>query len=204
MIFIAPMNKAILSFIFAIFGFCSYLILKPSPSPTISNAIAENNSAPVVYNIEIKGSPKFEDQIKKALALIQQKSPEAYDVIQHYVGRIEQGNHSGMHATRTPPTYEMGDKTTFYSLTWCAGTIVHDSFHSKLYHDYLRTNSVVPYDIWTGQQAELKCNAWQLKAMAKIGSPKNEIDHVERDDGTHYDLNKNGKYDAEDDKLRNW
>src|SRR5688572_9506659 len=87
---------------------------------------------------EIVGSLQFSNQVHHALLLLRSRDTNAYGMVTNYIGRIEQGKRSGMWAYKSPPTYEMSDSTAFYSLTWCAATIAHDSFHSKLYHDYLK------------------------------------------------------------------
>jgi hypothetical protein len=139
-------------------------------------------------DVEIVGSAKFTDQIVNALALLKSKAPEEYAIVVTYVKRIEQGEHSGMWAYKTPPTYEMNDKTTFYSLTWCAATIAHDTCHSKLYHDFKATHegSQVPVAIWTGTDAEKQCMKYQLKVMSLIDSPKNEFDYSKLQADGHY------------------
>ena len=92
-----------------------------------------------------------------------------------------------MWAYRKPPTFEMSDATAFYSVTWAAATIAHDSFHSKLYHDYLKAHGGrVPPGVWTGIAAEQECTKHQLAVMKRIGASKHEIDHaLTRMDG-HY------------------
>jgi len=155
--------------------------------------------------IEIKGSKKFKNQVTKALELLKEKTPEAYQIVTEYVRRIEQGKHSGMWAYKKPPTYEMADETTFYSVTWCAGSIAHDSLHSKFYHDYKKEHSgSVPDKVWVGEDAEKKCIRHQLEVLKKIGAPKHEIDHCKKQKGTHHDVNKDGKYDWKDYKKRHW
>jgi hypothetical protein len=138
-------------------------------------------------DIAIVGSARFTDQITMALALLKSKAPEAYAIVTDYVRRIEQGEHSGMWAYRTPPTYEINDRTAFYSVTWCAATIAHDSFHSKLYHDYKRIHGEpVPDAVWTGTAAEKRCMKHQLRVMALIGAPKNETEYAKSQAGGHY------------------
>jgi len=130
---------------------------------------------------EIVGSATFTNQVVSALTLLKEKAPEAYGVVTNYVKRIEQGERSGMRAYKKPPTYEMSDKTAFYSLTWCAATIAHDSFHSKLYHDYpTEPGKTVPDTAWTGTDAEKKCMEHQLNVMTLIGSPTNEIAYAKQ------------------------
>ena len=92
-----------------------------------------------------------------------------------------------MWAYKTPPTYEIADSTAFYSLTWCAATIAHDSFHSKLYHDHHKTHGGhVPDSVWTGREAEKQCMKHQLLVMEHIGASKWEIDHAKTQQDGHY------------------
>jgi hypothetical protein len=156
-------------------------------------------------DVEISGSVEFTNQVSQALTLLKDKAPGAYGIVTNYVGKIEQYGRSGMSAYKDPPTYEMADRTTFYSVSWCASTIAHDSFHSKLYHEYKREHSgPVPDNVWTSVDAERKCLKHQLAVLTKIGAPKHEIDHCSKQDGTHHDVNKDGKYDREDYELRDW
>ena len=154
--------------------------------------------------VEIVGSDKFKRQVTKALALLKKKAPEDYKLVATYVGRIEQGKHSGMWAYKTPPTYELADRTAFHSVMWCASTIAHDAYHSKLYHDYEKKHASVPNEIWTGVDAEKKGIAYQLTVMKKIGSSKREIEHVLKQDGTHHDVDGDGDFDWDDYRKRDW
>ena len=82
--------------------------------------------------IAVVGNKEFIEQVQTAVTLMKVKAPNAFGMTQSYVGRIEQGPRSGMWAYRDPPTFELNDRSAFYSITWCAGSIVHDSYHSKL------------------------------------------------------------------------
>jgi hypothetical protein len=130
---------------------------------------------------EIVGSLQFSNQVQGALLLLKSHDGEAYAIVTNYVGRIEQGSRSGMWAYKTPPTYEMSDTNAFYSLTWCAATIAHDSFHSKLYHDYRREHSdPVPDAVWTGRAAEQLCMKHQIAVMERIGATKWEMEYAKK------------------------
>lgn len=129
--------------------------------------------------INIVGTPKFQDQVIAALVLLKTRSPEAYLIVSNYIGAIATARRSGMAAHRSPPTFDLSEQTAFFSLTWCAGAIAHDSFHSKLYHDYLRSHpdsKSVPDDVWTGEAAELKCLAHQMQVAREVDAPMIEID----------------------------
>jgi hypothetical protein len=135
--------------------------------------------APAVGEPEIVGSSRFRAQVQEALRLLKGRDPDAYAIVTKYVGRIQESDRSGMWAYKTPPTYEMSERTAFYSLTWCAATIAHDSFHSKLYHDYRAANhGPVPDAVWTGKVAEGECMKHQVAVMNRIGASKLEIDHA--------------------------
>ena len=157
------------------------------------------------FEIDIVGSPEYKQQVAQALILLSKKSPEAYQIAKKYIGKIEQGERSAMFAYKNPPTYQMSNKTAFHSLTWCASTIAHDSYHSKLYHDYKEINGEpVPYEIWADFEAEKKCISHQIKTLKKIEAPISEINYCISLDGTHGDVNKDGKLDSIDYELRNW
>src|SRR3954451_8537354 len=128
---------------------------------------------------EIVGSSRFCAQVHEALSLLKGRDADADAIVVKYVGQIREGEHSGMWAYETPPVYEMSDTTAFYSLTWCAATIAHDSFHSKLYHDYLEANGApVPDAVWTGKTIEGECMKYQIAVMKRIGSSHWEVDHA--------------------------
>ena len=136
---------------------------------------------------EIVGSLKFSNQVHQALVLLSSRDTNAYCIVTNYVGRILEGQHSGMWAYQEPPTYEMSDSTAFYSVTWCAATIAHDSFHSKLYHDYKKAHDgAVPPEVWTGRAAERQCMKHQLSVMEHIGASKWELDYARKQEDGHY------------------
>jgi len=149
-------------------------------------------------NISIRGSPRFQGQVVSALALLRTKSPDGYQIITNNIGAITQSKHSGMAAYRKPPTFELNDQTAFYSVTWCAGSIAHDSIHSKLYLDYLKRNARmnVPTNIWIGEAAEKVCSEHQVRVLIQIGAPSNEI--------THCIWNPADRYWEVDYQKRNW
>jgi hypothetical protein len=161
--------------------------------------------APAWAELQVKGNARFGAQITNALSLLQSKAPDAYRIVTNEIGVIQQGEHSGMWAYRVPPVFEIADPTTFYSVTWCAGCIAHDSIHSKLYHDWQRTNSnPVPDEIWTGAAAEKQCLEHQVKVLVQIGAPTNEIIYCRQVKPDFFDVNKHGTNTWEDFKRRNW
>jgi len=128
-------------------------------------------------SVVIRGTPGFSERVENALALLKTNSPGAYGIVTNYVGIIEQAKHSGMRASSKPPKFDLNERTAFYSLTWCAGTIAHDSFHSKLYADYLKEHPKrrVPDKIWMGEEAEKRCLEHQVAVLQEIGAPTREV-----------------------------
>jgi hypothetical protein len=128
-------------------------------------------------SVEIRGTPAFVRQVENALGLLKTNSPTGYATVTNYVGIIEEAKRSGMRAWSKPAKFELSKRTAFHSLTWCAGTIAHDSFHSKLYADYLREHPKgrVPDKIWTGEEAERQCCEHQIAVLNEIGAPTREV-----------------------------
>ncbi|MEL6110262.1 MAG: hypothetical protein AAFU85_30000 [Planctomycetota bacterium] len=154
---------------------------------------------------KIEGNQRFVEQVGSAMKLMKDKTPRVYDLIQKNVAIVKQGKRSGMWAFRDPPTFEMADPTAFYSITWCAGSIAHDAFHSKLYRDYLDAKGrPVPNAVWTGREAELKCLSFQLDVLEKVGASRREIEHCRAQNGEHFDIDKDGNYEWSDYFQRNW
>jgi hypothetical protein len=155
-----------------------------------------------IDGIAIAGSARYRDQVREALQLLKTGDTEAYAIVTTYVKRIEEGERSGMWADRDPPTYEMSDVTAYASVTWCAATIAHDSYHSKLYHDYRDSHAGhVPDDVWTGTAAEQQCMKHQLAVMERIKAPKSEIDWARQQADGHYVKDSGGWQDYQ---KRNW
>lgn len=158
-----------------------------------------------LYAIEIEGSLKYRKQVEDCLNLLSKKVKIEYKLIKDNIGIISQNGKSGMRAWENPPRYQMSDRTAFYSLTWCAGTIAHDAYHSFLYKKYSPVGGgKPPYEKWAGISSEKKSIEFQLSVMRKIGASDHEINYLKSLDGTHGDVNGDGKLDNEDYRLRNW
>ena len=84
----------------------------------------------------------YVERVKKALEKAQQSS-YGYPIIKKHIGLIQEVEPpSGMRAYANPPAFGMSRSVAFangdeeFSLLWCASSIVHDAYHSKLYRDY--------------------------------------------------------------------
>ena len=165
----------------------------------------ERRSETIVDGIAIRGNERFIQQVSDSLVLLREKAPDAFALSQQYMKRIEQSSRSGMRAYAEPPTFDLAPKTAFYSTTWCAGSIAHDTYHSKLYHEYLDAHGEpVPDDAWGGQAKELECIHYQSRVLKDIGAPEYEMAFLDHLDGTHYDLDGDGNQTWIDYWLQDW
>ncbi len=155
--------------------------------------------------IRIDGDERFVLQVRACLDLLSRKAKLEYRLVRKYVGVISQGNRSGMFAWEDPPRFQMSDKTAFYSLTWCAGSIVHDAYHSFLYQKYLPDDgSRTVGHKWSGFTSEKQAIQRQLRVLKKLDAAMHEINHLKTQDGTHGDLNGDGKLTIDDFNKRDW
>ena len=153
--------------------------------------------------ITIVGSEAFVDHVRKALTLLQSKSPSGYPVVKKYIGIIKEGTTSGMYAYYNPPTFQMSAKEALlnesnkdYALQWCASAIVHDAYHSKKYHDYQEAHghSHHPYPpiyVWTGEAVERECIAFQKKVCGEIKAHQTIREYLEKSDGRYCEARRN-------------
>ena len=135
--------------------------------------------------IKIIGDESFTQNTKNALDVIK-SSNSSHKLVMRYICIIQQNSYSGMRAYDNPPSFQVGNATYTASTTWYASAIVHDAYHSKLYHDYLETHDKVPDDVWTGYNAEMQCLSVQISFLKEIGAPQNEIDYAESLYGTNW------------------
>lgn len=79
----------------------------------------------------IVGTHFFINRTIEALKLLQPL--HQYDVVHAGIKRIQQADKSGMDAKAAEPTFFVGKRTWKSSVTWYAGAIAHDAYHSELY-----------------------------------------------------------------------
>src|SRR5215207_4342535 len=171
------------------------MLLLTGPRPSESN----------FYGVHISGDDAFIERVENSLQLLREKSPDAFKLTQRFAPRIEQSRRSGMRAYANPPTFDLSPKTANYSDTWCAGSVAHDTYHSKLYHEYLDTHDgPVPDEAWRGKAKELECIRFQARVLKDIGAPDYETDYVSQADGSHFDVDGDGKETANDYLKRDW
>ncbi|MCC7478713.1 hypothetical protein IT575_09690 [bacterium] len=151
------------------------------------------------------GSTNFKTKVDAALKELKENTPEAYSVVQQYLGRIEEGFPSRVLAHTTPTVAYVSGEVANHSTVWLAGGIAHEAYHCKLYIDYKSLHGVpVPESVFAQREAEQRCNAFQLEVLRALNAPESEIKYMESQDGTHGDLNGDGWSDDKDRKLQDW
>ena len=109
------------------------------------------------------------------MALIQKESSRSYAIVTNYLSVIEVGKRSGVNVFDKvfyASKVISGRKTIGY-----AEAIVHDAYHSKLYHDYRRAHKGkdVPADVFSGRQGEDKCIDAAVAFLKDAKAPEREI-----------------------------
>ena len=123
----------------------------------------------------IEGDDDFKIKTLEALIVITYKAEEKFNNVLKYIGRIKQGEQSGVHESANPPTFIVGKSTYFSQKEWYASEIVHSSYHSKLYHDYIET-SKTESEYYSGEKAEYACLNYQISFLEEIGAEQYLID----------------------------
>ena len=177
------------------------------PHQAVATPQATPTSDPSIYGgIKIKGNSEFVTQTRAALDFTGTKSSRCIqknpNLCWHYRAGGTQ-RHVGM---GSPPRYEVGDATAFFSVTWYASTIAHDATHSELYAQYQAAHpgEPVPEEAYSGVEIERFCIGYQLEVSKRIGAPQSEIDYLSTLDGTHCDVDHDGDCDWDDYQNRNW
>lgn len=137
---------------------------------------------------EITGPEPLQQRAREALALLKARDPAAYAVVVGYIGKVEPGERSAMRANADPPTMFLARTAATFSATYIAAVFAHESYHSKMYYDYLGANpgKPVPRQAWGGTRAEIRCVRYELGVMNRIGATRSEIEWVTgHSDGSH-------------------
>ena len=97
--------------------------------------------------------------------------------IKRFISVIRQGRASGMEVHSK--TFNVGEATWRAGAQWYAGSIAHDSRHSRLYEEAKAANGTEPRDdAWVGAEAEKKCLAFQLSVLQALGSDDRILGYV--------------------------
>jgi len=135
----------------------------------------------------------FRTKIQRCLDLLQTKAPQYYSWFNLYNIKIRAAEISG--ANFKDSAIDIAARTFNASDTWLASVIIHESIHfwQKRSGKYK-----------AGKPAETEANRYQLGVLQLVGAPREEIIHMQKQDGSHADLDGDGKYTWEDYRKRKY
>lgn len=135
----------------------------------------------------------FKPKIEKCLKMLKEKAATYHGWVDTNVVKIRAFSKSGADVSKS--SIDIAKLTFDASETWLASVLVHETHHIRQYKgkkDYV------------GKAAELECNKYQLEVLRLLKAPQSEITYLLKQDGNHFDLNGDGKYDEKDYQLRKW
>jgi hypothetical protein len=165
------------------------------------------------HRISIRGSDAFRLQVARSLVLIRVTDPEAFRRVTNAFGIIQEAHRTACGYSNQPPTMWFHPKTAARSLIYCAEAIAHETRHLEILRFRLRDMSPKAsygdesHELSSYEQAredELAAIEFQIHVARRVGASRSEIRRLKRLDGTHFDINRDGKFDDEDCKLQNW
>jgi hypothetical protein len=144
-----------------------------------SEILFRRNETQVIHGIEVRGGMEFRQSTGDALALLQ--ALNEFALIRTHLGVIRQGKRSGVRIRATRAIFTVGAPTWSHSVLWYAGTIAHDAYHAKLYHDAkLAHPTARPHaDDWTGVAAEKACLGFQRAVLMMLNAPPSILNYVD-------------------------
>lgn len=173
-------------------------VTRPEPFPVL------RASAPALRprfeGIEIIGDARFVRRVRAALQLIRDRSPNEFALVKHRVPRIRHASRTGAAFLHRPPAVHLAWRTADVSLTWCAGALAHEAYHFELFARGRQDGKTRA----RGQEAELRCIAFQRTVLHRVGASSSELRHLARQDGRHFDLDGDGVETWNDYLLRDW
>lgn len=158
----------------------------------------EKKSQNEFKGITISGDGIYREKIMGALQLLQQKSYYDLQYVIERVKRIENGAVGSVDASaKEPVIYIPASRIENYSVDWLASAFVHEACHVEEARKR-GGQSYASLSYGAKQKEEQLCNDRQLQALRKISPHSNGIDMLRKSDGLHFDTNKDGKFNAED------
>lgn len=135
----------------------------------------------------------FRPKIQKCLDLLRDKAGAYSTWFNGYNLKIRAAAISG--ANFGDNAIDIAPNTFNQSETWLASVIIHESIHFWQY----KTGKYQ-----AGEVAETEANRYQLCVLKLIGAPKNEIEHMQSQDGKHADRDGDGQYTEADYRRRDY
>lgn len=164
--------------------------------------------------MEIEGPPEFKSQVTHSLKLIWMADRETFLFIRKHLHVIRNENKTDFYLDNGRPVAALSREHAFRSLTWCAGLIAHQAWHSWFTKARSKRSRAVPpppgekdervLDInparldYNGLDVILymedKASAFQLEVLRKVGAPRRETDPVFRRAPRDFTTGHDGNY----------
>jgi hypothetical protein len=148
----------------------------------LSNKMQYHKYDKIYSDSKFISATEFTKKIETCLAILQKNTPECYKLFLEFDLSINAAKQSGANFKKN--AIEIGPKTFESSIEWLASVIFHETYH--FYQKREKT-----YDISQPTLQELEANAAQLIVLKYLGGSTEEINYLEKQDGTHWKLTRN-------------
>ncbi len=210
-----------------IFGAAAGKPAQPAPKPAADQSVVRTDEGgkgvdaariPEAYDpkagMEIEGPPEFKSQVTHALKLVWLADRETFLFLRKHIHIIRNENKTDFYLDNGRPVAAISRDHAFRSLTWCAGIIAHQAWHSWFTKARKKRSRAVPpppgekdervLDInparldYSGLDVILymedKASAFQLDVLRKVGAPRRETDPVFRRAPRDFTTGHDGNY----------
>lgn len=193
----------------------------PAPAPAAVPGLEGVAAArlPDVYDpkqgLDIQGSPAFQSQVTHALKLVWLADRETFLFIKNNLPVIRNEDKTGFYLENGRPVAGISNYHAFRSLTWCAGVLAHQAWHSWYTAARNRKKKAAAPPLpgekdssmpeanpvkldYKGMDAilytENKAFDFQLEVLRKIGAPRSETDPIFRRAPRDFTAGHDGNY----------
>lgn len=209
-----------------VFGSAGEKPAQPAPKPAAPSAVRNDEGGggvdaariPEAYDpkagMEIEGPPEFKSQVTHALKLVWMADRETFLFLRKHIHVVRNENKTDFYLENGRPVAALSRDNAFRSLTWCAGIIAHQAWHSWYTKARKKRSRAVPpppgekdervLDInparldYSGLDVILymedKASAFQLEVLKKVGAPRRETDPVFRRAPRDFTAGHDGNY----------
>jgi len=175
-----------------------------APAAAPAEEPARRGVLPEAYDpklaLDIQGSEEFQSQVTHALKLVWMADRDTFLFIKNDLMIIRNEDKTGFYMDNGRTVAALSNAHAFRSLTWCAGVLAHQAWHSWYYMAQKRKSR--PEPPLPGQKNERRVDAnpmrldykgmdaildmedkasnFQLEVLRKVGAPRKETDQVLR------------------------
>ena len=156
-----------------------------------------------IMGMTVNATGGIPGRVAGALQLLKQKSYYDYQYVLKYIKRIENGDQSVVSANSETPTAYLKESTLEReSPAELAAALVHEACHVEISQTEGKKTSFPAYE--DQQKEEQRCIDKEKMVIRKLGATVRDVSYLARQDGAHFDANKDGKYDEKDRTAQTW